>query len=76
MARPEIGRYSLSSFAKASVSSAYGNGTVSARSTTEGGKYLLDGVQDIWFTVFIPVGTDAQVDLAWVLVGLESLGDA
>ena len=38
-------------------------------------KNLLDGIQDIRLAVFVPVGTDTQVDLAWVFVGFESLGD-
>jgi len=73
-----MGRYSLSSFARAILSSAYGSRKVTYEpkaSREVGKKNLLNGVQDIRFAIFVSVGTDAQVDLAWVFVGFESLGD-
>lgn len=48
--------------------------TTGLRGTTEQ-KNLFDSVEDIGFAIFVSVGTNTQVNLAWVFVGFESLGN-
>lgn len=36
---------------------------------------LLDGIEHVWLAVLVTVGTDTQVNLARILVGLEGFGN-
>ena len=36
---------------------------------------LLDGTEHVWLAILVTVSTDAQVDLARILVGLEGFGN-